>query len=288
MTSPREYRTIEVDRAVLNCEILGSGTPVIALHGGPGIGYEYLLPELNDSLAGCARLICYDQRASGGSSGSHTPELLNIRTFVDDLVEVYEALGISRAVLLGHSFGGLLAMHFVLQNCERVTGLILVDADPANKTLWARYPDRLAPQEPAEEAELTALRSLDDWQTDEPKVSRYFELVLKPFFVDPGKMPSDFGRRFARTIPENLFVTGPAVRASLGDWDLYSELEGLDVPVSIIVGDRSIYPEQAVTKLHEVLPNSSITTLHGVSHFPFIESPRAFREAVRRFIALLS
>lgn len=287
MLAPVQFGDILVNRATLKYEIFGTGVPVIVLHGGPGIGYRYLLPELSDSLSVSTKLILYDQRASGQSTGSRTPELLTISSFVDDLRQLYAALRISRAILLGHSFGGLLAMKFGIQNPDLVTGLILVDTDPPSKSLWSRYPERLRPQSRQAIAELTQIRSTEEWQSDVSRVSRYFELALKPFFAVGSRMPKDFGQRFALMAPENLFGRGSIVRASLGDWDLCSELEHLDTPALIVTGDESIFPEEAVTKLRKSLRNSTVTTLHGVSHFPPIESREAFHQSVAGFIRRL-
>lgn len=77
------------------------------------------------------------------------------------------------------------------------------------------------------------------------------------------------------------------MRASLGDWDLYPELKYLDVPVLIVVGTESIFPEEGVTKLHQTLAHSVIAPLSGVSHFPPIESSEAFHRAVAGFIQRL-
>jgi proline iminopeptidase len=288
MIPPQEAGGIQVDRATLRYEIFGAGPLVIVLHGGPGIGYQYLLPELADSLSNCAQLIFYDQRASGQSTGSSTPELLNASTFVGDLVQVYKSLSISQAILLGHSFGGLLAMQFSLGYPDLVTGLILVDSDPASKALWSCYPQRLRPQKQEDLAELEQIRSSARWQTDPSRISRYFELLLKPFFFSEDKIPSGFGHRFASTKPENLFGTGPLVRASLGDWDLYPQLKDLRIPTLIVVGNKSIYPEEAVIKLRESLPISELMKVAESSHFPQIESAEAFGHAVAGFIQRLN
>ncbi len=288
MICPRRAGDIGVDRATLKYEIFGTGPPVIVLHGGPGIGYQYLLPELVDSVSYSAELIFYDQRASGQSTGSGTPELLNTSSFVNDLVQVYASLDISKAILLGHSFGGLLAMLFGLRYPDRVAGLILVDNDPASKSLWSRYPERLRPQKQEDLAGLAEIRSGAGWQTDPARVSRYFELSLKPFFFNESKMPSGFGDRFASMAPGNLFGTAALVRASLGEWDLYPQLKALRVPTLIVVGNESIYPEEAVFRLQKSLPISELTELAEVAHFPQIEARDAFAQAVAGFIRRLN
>jgi proline iminopeptidase len=287
MICPRRTGDISVDRASLKYKIFGTGPPLVVLHGGPGIGYEYLLPELVDSLSHCVEVIFYDQRASGQSTGSDTPELLNASSFVSDLAQIYASLNISKPILLGHSFGGLLAMVFGLRYPDRVAGLILVDSDPASKSLWSRYPERLRPQKQEDLAELAEIRSRAGWQSDPTRVARYFELSLKPFFCNESKMPSGFGHRFASATPENLFGTAPLVRATFGEWDLYPQLGKLRVPTLIVVGNESIYPEEAVFRLQQSLPVSELAKLSEVAHFPQIEATDAFAQIVAGFIRRL-
>lgn len=276
--------SITVERANLRYEILGAGKPVIVLHGGPGIGYRYLLPELKELLCDRAQLVFYDQRASGESTGADAPELLTMPIFMEDLERVYAALGIGRAILLGHSFGGLLAMHYAISYSQRVGGLILVDSDPASKTLWSRHRECVQGKQAQEDRDaILAIHGIEEWRGRPELVARYFELVLKPFFAT-ATVPAGFGWRFTKASPENLFATGPAVRKSLGDWDIHSNLWKVACPSLIIAGDQSIFPGEAFERLDEELPNSALVRLRGASHFPPIETPEAFREAVLGFI----
>jgi proline-specific peptidase len=100
-----------VNGTSLYYRIEGDGDPVVVLHGGPGMSHEYLLPHLA-FLADGHRLIFYDQRASGNSPIEVPPESVNIENFVRDLEGIRACFEIERVTLLGHSWGGLLAMHY--------------------------------------------------------------------------------------------------------------------------------------------------------------------------------
>ena len=94
MTEMASSGTIPVREAELEYQLRGSGPAVIVLHGGPGIGYRYLEPELA-VLSDVAQLVFYDQRASGMSTGVERTSLLNIHEFVADLEAVRAAHGAS-------------------------------------------------------------------------------------------------------------------------------------------------------------------------------------------------
>lgn len=284
MAAASQSGAIAVKGALLRYEIVGDGQPIVVLHGGPGISYRYLAPELETLLADKRRIVFYDQRGSAESTGADDPSLLNIHAFVEDLECVFTALELERAVLLGHSFGGLLAMHYATEYPQRVTALILVDPDPASKALWSRYADAIQGKlTQAEAEEISAIQASNGWNANPDLVARYFELALRPFFAARA-VPARFGHRFVRVRAENLSTTAAVVRNNLGDWDLHPLLTGIGCPTLLVCGETSIFPEEAITKFHEGIRNSTLVRIGGASHFPSVEAPGAFGEAVCSFL----
>ena len=96
----------------------GSGPPVLLLHGGPGLGFDYLR-GLADELAQENDVAWYQQRglAPSAAEGPYT-----VATDVDDARRVLDALGWDKAWVVGHSWGGHLAMHVVEALPERYSG----------------------------------------------------------------------------------------------------------------------------------------------------------------------
>ncbi len=276
--------TIPVREAELEYQLRGSGPAVIVLHGGPGIGYRYLEPELV-VLSDLAQLLFYDQRASGMSTGVECTSLLNIHEFVADLEAVRAAHGAQRPIFLGHSFGGLLAMHYAIAYPDRVAALILVDPDPASRTLWSRHSESILARQSQEAArEIATIREIDDWNYSPALVERYFELALAPLFAK-GQSPAGFGSRFTQVIPRNLTTTASALRTSLGNWELHPALHTIQCPCLLVVGEESIFPAEASDRLATGLPDCTVARVKHASHFPQLEAPREFQQAVRSFLS---
>jgi proline iminopeptidase len=106
----------------------GTGTPIIVVHGGPGLDHAYFLPQMLE-LAKDHQLIFYDQRGSGKSLETElSPELMNVNQFIQDLEDLRKDLGLNSFVLLGHSWGGELAMHYAVTYPESISALILMRA----------------------------------------------------------------------------------------------------------------------------------------------------------------
>src|SRR5262245_9745479 len=83
--------------------------PIIVLHGGPDFDHTYLLPDL-DRLSDSYQLIYYDQRGRGKSAGNVHPEDVTIRSEIEDLDALRAYFQLDSVAVLGHSWGGLLAM----------------------------------------------------------------------------------------------------------------------------------------------------------------------------------
>lgn len=93
----------------LYCRCSGVGEAIVVLHGGPGVPHDYFLPHL-ESLSDHHRVIFFDQRGTGRSSADIDPATITMENFIADLEALRVSYGLETMHLLGHSWGGLLAM----------------------------------------------------------------------------------------------------------------------------------------------------------------------------------
>src|SRR5438105_1289647 len=122
---PREKR-IPVGNAELYSREVGRGTAIIVLHGGPDFDHSYLLPEL-DRLSDSFHLIYYDQRGRGRSADHVQPQDVTLASDIADLEKVRQYFKLDSVVLLGHSWGTVLALEYALRYPERVSRMILMN-----------------------------------------------------------------------------------------------------------------------------------------------------------------
>ncbi|MFA6242247.1 MAG: alpha/beta fold hydrolase, partial [Candidatus Hydrogenedentales bacterium] len=119
---------INVDDCELYCEREGTGVPIVLVNGGPGGTHHYFHPSFSRAAA-FAQVIYYDQRGCGLSEfkpGSG----YTVDQATDDLENLRKALGLGKWVVVGHSYGGLLAQCYAMRYPDSLKGLVLVGASP--------------------------------------------------------------------------------------------------------------------------------------------------------------
>ena len=120
----------DVNGTSLYYEVVGSGNPLLIMHGGLGFDHTYFRPWI-DSLSEDSKLIFYDHRGNGRSDRSKPLDDVHHSTWADDANALREHLGIEKIVLMGHSYGGVLALHYALRYPDTLSGLILATTYPA-------------------------------------------------------------------------------------------------------------------------------------------------------------
>ena len=136
---PFEQR-VAVNGTELFVKRLGAGEPIVVVHGGPLLEHGYLLEHL-EPLAEDYELIFYDQRLSGRSAARADPGSIRLATLVDDIEALREALELGRIHLMGHSWGGMLAMRYAIAHPDNLRSLLLLDSMAASSELWRAEED---------------------------------------------------------------------------------------------------------------------------------------------------
>jgi proline iminopeptidase len=257
---------------------IGSGAPVVVLHGGPGAHHDYLLPGF-DALADGRELIYYDQRG-GGRSPVPRDVPVGWTEHVADLDALRAEWGLRRMTLAGYSWGGLLALLYALEHVERVERLALVSPAPAWRAAREEFERRFAERNlaPALQAERQALRASGLRERDpEAYARRLFELSVAPYFHDPAR---------ARDLTP-FRVTGRTqqeVWASLGDFDLRERLPTLrGIPALILHGESDPIPLEA-SRVTASLIGATFHPVPRCGHVPYVEAHDEFVRVVGGFL----
>src|SRR5690242_2340812 len=174
---------LPLENAQLYYRAIGQGQPIMLLHGGPSFSHTYLLPDM-DRLADAFRLIYYDQRGRGKSTRKVDPAEVTLQSEIDDLKALRAHWRLEQVALLGHSWGGLLAMEYALRYPEHVSHLILLNTAPASHAdcvLFEKERDGKAPEDAALVRELESSRAYEEGDLEARAAANrvYFRATLR-------------------------------------------------------------------------------------------------------------
>jgi pimeloyl-ACP methyl ester carboxylesterase len=276
----REAFTVEAAGGRLGGWVGGDGVPVLLLHGGPGLSYEYL-EGLGEELGTGFRVAAFQQR---GLAPSTLEGPFTIAQAIEDVIAVLDGLGWSQAVLVGHSWGGHLVFRVAAAHPGRLRGVLAVDpigviGDGGTAAFEAEMSAR-TPKEGRDRAQELDDRAMSgEGSADDGLVG--LAIMWPAYFADPDNAPPM-----------------PPVRMSV---EAYSGLAGemsdrLEqvaaalgtgiVPYGVVAGAASPIPwGQAARTTVELSPRAFLTIVPAAGHFPWLEVPGSVRAPLQRLIA---
>ena len=282
---------VEIPRGRLFVRALGTGPTIVAVHGGPDFDHEYLRPEL-DVLASAARIVYYDQRGRGRSFAGEIPAV-TIDSEVADLDAVRVAVGADRAVVLGHSWGVLVALEYASAHPDRVSGLVLMNAAPVGPDGRDALRRELARRRtPKEMARMQALRQDPDYQRGDLALdAEYYRIHFRPAMRRPDQLEDVVGR-LRRAFTEAGVVTARAIETSLygqtwdlAGYDLEARLRQIDVPALVIAGAEDFIPPSVPSDIARAMPRAELVVLEDCGHFAYLDHPDRIAALVGELVA---
>ena len=259
---------------------VGSGPPVVVLHGGPGAHHDYLLPGF-DALALGRELIYYDQRG-GGQSAVPRETPVGWKEQVADLEELRKLWGLERMTLAGYSWGGLLALLYAVEFPDRVGKLALVSPAPAWREARLEFERRfnqrnLAPELQQQRAALreSGLRERDP----SAYAQKLFELSVAAYFNDPARAHDLTPFRVTGRTQQEVW-------SSLGDYDLRPALARLAIPALILHGTSDPIPIDTAEAVARLL-GAEFHQLAACGHVPYVEAFESFVALMDGFLPIV-
>ena len=269
----------------LYCKSIGTGIPLLIIHGGPGLDHSYFLPQMA-KLADTYELIFFDQRGCGQSTLHVDSASMTLDALVEDIDKVRDAYNLNTVNLMGHSWGGLLAMFYAIRHGDRLNSLILVNSTPPTSALRdSSFRIMAARRSPADSVQEAAVVQTAEFKRRDPSaIQEYFRLMFRGAFRNPHDEDElnltfrpDYGQRSG-------LLKSLGRDTTLQHYDLLSNLESISCPVLIIGSDYDMIPPASNQAIHDHIRDSRLVILKNCGHFPFIEAPAQFFPAVRTFL----
>jgi proline iminopeptidase len=265
---------------------------VLLLHGGPGATHEYF--QAFDSYFPKAEIeyYFYDQLESGNSDHPDKPELWEPERYADEVEQIRVALGLDKSnfYLLGHSWGGIVAIEYALAHQDQLKGLIIsnmMSSAPAyNKYAHEVLMPQMDPKVLAEAQALEAAKKYDD--------PRYEELLFGTYYVEHilrmpvEKWPDGVVRAFGK-LNKKLYIAlqGPSemgVSGRLENWDRTADLSKITVPTLVIGASHDTMDPEFMEKMSTLVQHGRFLLCPNGSHLAMYDDQKRYFDGLLKFL----
>jgi len=275
--------TMPIRDVSLFVEVVGHGYPLLLMHGGPGADHWTMLPfrQCADQFT----LIFYDHRCNGRSAGAPVSSM-TWENLTGDADALRQRLGFERWAVLGHSFGGHVALEYALRYPGSLSHLVLLDTGGDSR--WSQQ----------NAADLLAKRGYSPKKVE--LVRRWFngEFAARQMIPILARIGAAYSYRPSLLLavrdlirgqwrtkmrPEALIFAG---RHLLKDWTVMNRLSEITVPTLVMAGrDDFVFPPEHQLELAAGIPNAHLQLIDRAGHNPHSEQPAEVMAAVRGFIS---
>lgn len=265
---------------------------VLLLNGGPGATHEYFECFENFLPAEGIEFIYYDQIGCGNSDNPNDESMWDLARYVEEVEQVRIALGLdeNNFYLLGHSWGGILAMEYSLKYQKHMKGLIISNM-MSSCPEYGKYADEVLAKQmnPAVLAEIEKIEAAKDFANP-----RYMELLIPNFYEKhilrfPAKnWPEPVNRSFAK-MNQSLYVTmqGPSefgVAGKLENWDRKGQLKDIAIPTLVIGAQHDTMDPKHMEEMAKLTPKGTYLYCENGSHMCMYDDQKTYFSGLISFL----
>ncbi|CAM3305772.1 Alpha/beta hydrolase [Flavobacterium longum] len=275
--------TIDSDGAKLHYRIFGSGQPVLIINGGPGLDSDGFV-GLAQALSKNNQTIIYDQRGTGKSTVKPiNHSAISMDLMVNDIENLRKHLGIGQWVVLGHSFGGMLAAYYATKHPEQIAGLIFSSSGGIDLGLRDYVNTRM-------NSLLTAAQrdSLQYWNRklsagDHSHTVRIGRgRAMAPAYVYRKEFAENIAQRLAQTNLDINRIVWENLEAI--HFDCAGGLAYFNKPVLVLQGKNDVLEVKTAEKIHRAFKKSKLVLLDDCGHYGWLDAPTAYFSAIDQFL----
>jgi len=265
---------------------------VLLLNGGPGATHEYFECFENFLPAEGIEFIYYDQLGCGNADNPNDTSMWDLPRYVEEVEQVRKALKLDNTnfYLLGHSWGGILAMEYATKYQNNMKGLIISNM-MASCPEYGKYADEVLSKQMAPEVlkEIRDIEARKDFSNP-----RYMELLIPNFYEKhvlrfPAKdWPEPVNRSLGKT-NQSLYVTmqGPSefgISGKLEKWDRKADLKNVKIPTLVIGAKHDTMDPKHMEEISKILPNGSYLFCPEGSHMAFYDDQKTYFSGLISFL----
>jgi proline iminopeptidase len=277
----RLFFDVEGASLVPNGPTMREKPTLVLLHGGPGMDHSLYKPKFSE-LADIAQVVFLDHRGNGRSDPGPR-ETWTLAQWGDDVHAFCEVLGIARPIILGTSFGGMVALSYATRHPEHPAKLLLLSTEAAGGT---HLEQKVALFERLGGPEVGALARyrLLDGHTDEATLEAWFRMAF-PLYTRTPRDPEAVRRAIRRPEVTHWFTRPDGESRT---FNLLPALHRVQCPTLVLGGEEDpMTPIECQAEIAAALPANLVRfeKFPGCGHGVVADAPERALAIIRDFIS---
>ncbi|MCP4703392.1 MAG: alpha/beta fold hydrolase [candidate division Zixibacteria bacterium] len=261
---------------------VGAGTPTFVLHGGPGDTYETMIQM--QSLADEYKVIFYDQRATGRSTGDEDTASHTVEQFVEDLEQLRLKFGGGKVNVIGGSWGSMVAMQYAMKYSDNINRMVLMSSMGIRAEYFGHYLTNIEKNRTSEDSlALEKIAETDGFKNRLPEtMEKFWRVYFKAYCYNPDLVDS-----LQLWMRDSTYKQVPGRYANLGkfmrSYDIEDDLKKITCPTLILYGDYDPTPVEWVKPIHDNIAGSKMAIIKNAGHWLWVEAPDRVTGLIREF-----
>lgn len=267
-------------------KVKGKGEPIVLVHGGPGLFHDYFLPYMEE-LTKDYQVVLYDQRGNGRSPVVISPETYNFKLLIEDLEALRKELGFKKFHLLGHSFGGYIAMKYAIEYSKNLKSLILVNSAPAKREFFIKSVQKRAKKiTPEDQKRIQQLmKDLNQNSGNIEALNTLLEIMGKVSLHDPKNADEILATmKLNETTGRNMLRINKLQAGLLKNYDISDKISVIQCPTLVMDAESDFMVPESAEFMKSKIKETQVVKLKKCGHYPFAENPKAFFKTLRKFL----
>ena len=266
------------------CKVIGSGEPLLIVHGGPGLSHEYLFPPFN-TLADNYKLIFYDQRGCGKSQAFNIGDTTTINTMVEDLEALRKEFLLDKLNLVGQSWGAVISLNYTLKYPANVKKLLLLEPAPGSGEYLDQIQKMIVKRLTEDQMKkLSQISQSPELRTNSELFKEFMNIRMKTYYYDTTFAEDKKFDYFDNEMVTKFFASSAKFGPYLLNFNLYEQMKYISCPTLIIHGDYDVIPNESIERMAKEIKNSELHIIKKCGHFVHIEKPEEYFSTIISFL----
>lgn len=272
------YFDIEGSGLVIDGDRMKERPVAFLVHGGPGGDHTSYKAGLSD-LSQKMQLVYFDHRGQGRSARG-PKETYTLENNVEDMEALRQYLGLNKIVVIGSSYGGMVALSYAIKYSQNLSHLIVIATVPDYRFL-EKAKQFIAAKGTPEQKKYAEILWAGKFK-DEAELKKYFQVMAPLYSVTYN--PEAKNHPDNRTI-YSVDAINQAFGGFLRTYNILDQLHKITVPTLVIAGRHDwICPPEFSEEIAAAIPNSDLRIFENSGHLIRVDEPQALKDAIAGFI----